>query len=198
MQPYFRPAIFMNKSKIFLFVIICTGLFSSLFAQNTATLSVLSGGNVQFNFLKYNDYLNGLVLNDATVLGISVTENGGPAINGFHIEVSTVEDQFYGGGIVPRTLPLNSVQVEAENLLGLPGGAENVYAAPTDLTQYTVSPPFNVNPTIMTHLPAVWADTDYTTHQITLTYTAGVTSGYLSEEEDMYIVNMYIDLVVDN
>ena len=179
--------------KVILLIPIFICFFGNAFAQPaSASMVLISGGNIQFIFQNLANYKNGITLTNQTIWGCTVVDLvPAPAVTGFHVEVAADGGaiEFTGNG--GRTLPLNVVQLRGSNVVGL-GAA--VYAAMSDL-------PNDAAPlTLMTYTPGVWADTDYTTHQFAVTYEAGIGNGDLlsmDEEPDYYTVTVYFDLMVD-
>ncbi len=156
------------------------------FAQewNYAHLSVIYGSPVPFNFMKINDYKNGIRIdgNTSTVLGITLVDsasNGSPTPIGFDL-------QFRAYNAPPgiesnsNTLPLNTLQIEASNNMGL-GTA--TYTGLQDLS--------NAWTTLVEYRPGVWSDLDWTTHQVNIQYECGIANNsLLSEQQGGYQVQV--------
>ena len=90
-------------------------------------LVVLSGGNVTFNFNSIAKYTNGIRIDNGTILGITLQDintdpvpTPGSTIDGFELYFSTTAANI--DGEAGTFLPLDKIQVEATNVLGLAGG----------------------------------------------------------------------------
>jgi hypothetical protein len=96
---------------------------------NSARISILSGGVIEFNFLNINDYKNGITLTNKTVLGISIcncdSEFGadpvaGSSITGWDLYFDT-DDAVIQGSNPANTLPLCFIEAEADVRAGMVG-----------------------------------------------------------------------------
>jgi len=102
---------------------------------NSARLSILSGGNVEFNFLNLNDYKDGKTLVNKTVLGISIcdcnSEFGADpiantSITGWELYFDTDDIEFVGTDPA-NVLPLCFIEAQATIRNGLAGITTNGY-----------------------------------------------------------------------
>ncbi len=96
---------------------------------NSARISVIAGGNLEFNFLSIQDYVTGITLTDKTILGISVcdcaSEFGadpvvGSTLSGWDLYFDTDDANFQGQNGA-NTIPLCVVEAVAAPQLGMAG-----------------------------------------------------------------------------
>jgi hypothetical protein len=96
---------------------------------NSARISLLTGGNLNFNFLNLNEYKNGITLENYTVLGITIcdcaSEMGadpvaGSTITGWDLYIDT-DEPFLTGSIPGNFIPLCFLEAEASTRNGLIG-----------------------------------------------------------------------------
>lgn len=101
---------------------------------NSARISILSGGSVDFNFLNIEDYKSGITLNNYTVLGITICNCNSSAgadpvagsnITGWDLYMDTDDTEFTGSDPV-NTLPLCFMEAEATIRSGMAGAGVNV------------------------------------------------------------------------
>ncbi len=160
----------MRKIGTFLIFILLLLAESGVFAQfkiledNSARISVLSGGNVPFVFNSINKYETGVTYTDWTRLGFTYVDSCLACAIGFELHVRAADTDLDGaitsddGG---NTIPFRVIQLQARNALGLPAGP-TVYSAPTELSGGDAI------------LFTTAVDTaDATTHQVFITYTIG-------------------------
>ena len=169
-------------------------LYSTLNAQeyNHARLSIIYGGSIPFNFKTIDNYQNGIRINEGTIIGISLADSNqvGATLEGFNLRFRSFNSQANIEGAV-HNLPLSTIQVEAQNNLGLPApnanylGLQSLTSSWVNLVEYTqnpISPPDFIN--------LNWAN-----HQIKLSYECGVSSSLLGEPSDYYSVEIEIELI---
>lgn len=139
---------------------------------NSARISILSGGNVEFNFLNLNDYKAGKTLTNKTVLGISICDCNSTAgadpiansgITGWDLYFDTDDTEFVGSDPA-NTLDLCFLEAQATIRNGLVGIITNGF----QVLDQEGSPPLplaseDVNPAIIA--AKVWS-----TDQLNITY----------------------------
>ena len=130
--------------------------------DNSARISVLSGGNVPFIFNSISTYASGITRTNWTRFGISYTDSIGSVGWELHFRAADVD----GDGAISSddgasTIPFNVLVLTASNALGLPAGP-TVYSAPTALS--------GIDALLVTTSEDT---TDATTHQIFITYACG-------------------------
>ncbi len=176
-------------------IIYCLFLWNNSSCQfNSARLSVIYGGNLPFNFNSIDDYKNGIQINNGTILGITMVDNNvlGATLEGFTLRFRSFNAQANIEGDV-FNLPLNSIQLEATNNIGLPPAATTIYTGLQDLTiawidlvQYTQNP---VTPPDFNNL-------DWANHQINISYECGIANGtLLGYPGDYYTVEIELELI---
>ena len=183
---------------IFLFVVFLTLTPDKATAQyNTARLTVLSGGNIPFNFNSIEKYENGIEITNGTLLGITIVDipsefvppfAPNSTLAGWSLEFQSFNGQttILGGGT--NTLDLNTIQVQATNQLGL---APTINATYTGYQDLSVAGNVLFSTTDAAHL-----NTDFSTHQINLTYQCGMANGsLLGETPDYYVVEIEVLLI---
>lgn len=141
---------------------------------NSARISILSGGNVEFNFLNLNDYKDGKTLTDKTVLGISICDCNSTAgadpvagsnITGWDLYFDTDDTEF--SGIDPaNSLPLCFIEAQAvprpgSGLVGLVSSGYQVLVNEGDPTTPLISEDV---------APATIADRLWTNDQLNISY----------------------------
>ncbi|PCH93917.1 MAG: hypothetical protein COB85_06245 [Bacteroidetes bacterium] len=144
----------------------CNGAFAQfkILEDNSARISVLSGGNVPFIFNSINKYASGVTYTNWTRLGLTYVDSCLACGIGFELYVRAADVD--GDGAITsddgaNTIPFNVIEMQVSNAVGLPAGP-TVYAGPTPLS--------NVDALLLTTA----VDTaDATTHQIFVTYTIG-------------------------
>ena len=130
--------------------------------DNSARISVLSGGNVPFIFNSLSNYSTGITRTNWTRFGISYTDSIGGVGWELHFRAADVD----GDGAISSddgasTIPFGVLVLTASNALGLPAGP-TVYSAPTALSAADAI------------LVTTAVDTsDAATHQIFITYSCG-------------------------
>lgn len=161
---------------------------------NYARLSVIYGGNLPFNFISIDDYKNGIRIDNGTVLGITLADSNqvGATLEGFTLRFRSFNAQANIEGDV-YNLPLNAIQIEATNNIGLPPAAATIYTglqdlaiAWVDLVQYTQNPV----------TPPDFNDLDWANHQINISYECGIGNGtLLGYPGDYYTVEIELELI---
>ena len=132
--------------------------------DNSARISVLSGGNVPFIFNSINKYSTGVTYTNWTRLGITYVDSCLACGTGFELHVRAADVD--GDGAITsddggNTIPFSIIELQASNAVGLPPGP-TVYSAPTPLSA------------ISAILLTTAVDTaDANTHQVFITYTIG-------------------------
>lgn len=185
----------MSEKTFFSGAIILAGLMLSLNVAgqdwNSARLSLLYGGSIPFNFNSIKAYSEGIEIEDGTILGITLTDNNvsGHDLEGFDLTFNTFNGQAAITGAV-YDLPLNVIQVKAENNLGLGSGTSFGYmdldVAPTMLFSYR-----NVS----------FSDLAWDTHQLSLSYacgkppSVGENGTLLGRPSDYYTVEIEVELI---
>ncbi len=182
------------KLRILFLFFFCLAFLSNKGQEyNYARLSVLYGGDIPFNFKSINTFKNGIRINNGTVLGITLVDSNQVAatLEGFILRFrsfnaqANIESNSYN-------LPLNTIQVEATNNLGLPAPNSN-YTGLQDLTtnwvnliQYTQNP---VSPPDFSNL-------NWTNHQINISYECGISNeSLLGKPPDYYTVEIEFELI---
>jgi hypothetical protein len=170
-----------------------TLLLNALHGQewNYARLSLIYGGNIPFNFNSIEKYVNGIEMENATILGITLADSGqaGHTLEGFDLNIRT----FNGAAVLKgdvHSLDLNRIRVKAENYIGLASGFSYGYqdlsAAWNTLFSYSETPFFNLS----------WDN-----HQVAVSYecgkplSAGGNGSLLGEPPDHYAVEIELELV---
>lgn len=172
-------------------------LVLSGFAQaqdwNTARLSVLSGGSIPFYFNTLDKYNNGIEITNGTVLGITISDLPteppifGSTLTGWQLDFNSYNGQTDLQGSGANTLPLNTIQLEATNNLGL---------NPADATYYGYKDLTVGGETLMETVHPAHLNCDWTTHQVNITYQAGMANGsLLGATADYYVVEIEIILI---
>lgn len=96
---------------------------------NSARISILSGGNLEFSFQNISDYENGVTLLNKTVIGISICDCSSEvgtdpiansSITGWDLYFDTDDNQLTGSNPA-NTLPLCFLEAEATIRSGLAG-----------------------------------------------------------------------------
>jgi hypothetical protein len=158
---------------------------------NTARISVLYGNNIPFNFNTLEKIKNGIEIVNGTQIGISLADSNVPAhdLTGFVLNFRSFNGQSEIRGDV-HSLPLNRIQVRAENALGLSSGVSFGYL---DLTA--------LGNTLFSYTNATWVDLDWLNYQLNISYECGKplseggNGSLLGEEPDYYNVEIELELV---
>jgi hypothetical protein len=171
-------------------------LFSIFFYQvsfsqefNFARLVLIYGGDIPFYFNSIDSYKDGIRIEDGTILGITMVDSvsNPPTVLGFDLRMRTFNGQSVIQGSGTNTLPLNTIEVEATNLIGLGAanytGLQSLSTSFVNLVEYTdlTAPPFN--------------NLDYPSHQVKISYECGVNSSLLGETSDYYQVLIEFELI---
>ncbi len=159
---------------------------------NYARLSIIYGGDIPFNFKTIDNYKNGIRIDEGTIIGITLVDSNqtGADLEGFDLRFRSFNAQANIEG-TNGNLPLSTIQVEANNNLGLPApyanytGLQSLSTSWINLVEYTQNP---VNPPDFNNLS--WA-----IHQIKISYECGVATSLLGAESDYYSVEIEIELV---
>lgn len=160
---------------------------------NQARLSVLYGNSISFNFRSIKNYSDGIRLDNATLLGITMADSNNVAatLEGFTLRFRSFNSQANIEGS-SGNLPLNTIQVEASNNMGLPApnafytGLQDLSIAWIDLVQYIQNP---VSPPDFNML-------DWANHQLSLSYECGIANGsLLGSSSDYYTVEIELELI---
>ncbi|MCB0395177.1 MAG: hypothetical protein KDD36_00905 [Flavobacteriales bacterium] len=176
-------------------VLLLTTFGLSAYAQdwNTARLSILSGGNIPFYFNTLDKYNSGIEVTNGTVLGINIADlpTDPPTPNstlvGWSLEFNSYNGATDLQGSGANTLPLNTIQLEATNNIGLD---------PADATYYGLKDLTVAGEVLMETTNAAHLNCDWTTHQVNITYQAGMANGsLLGETPDYYVVEIEIILI---
>lgn len=147
---------------------------------NSAALNIMKGANLEFNFQTISDYRDGITMNDATVLGVSicdcVSEGGGSpdpypgsTITGYSIYFDSDDAQF--NGMSGATLPLCILEASASVHQG--------YTV-NNITTSGIRRPLGAYPTGEGAIfqedsnPATISSRDWSTDQISIDYFMGV------------------------
>ena len=141
-------------------------------AQNYARLTMIEGAAINFNFNSIEKMKNGITLNDATIIGVTVPDSvGDPLTEVVHWEIqfkanngaATIEGESVG-----NSLPLNVLELKADDNLGLgtgPGSWIELDAGYQVLL--TTNDPNNIGLT----------NTGWTSKQIGISYRCGANAG---------------------
>jgi hypothetical protein len=145
---------------------------------NQARISIIAGGNIEFNFGNIQQYSSGLSLTNATILGITIcdcpSEGGGSAdpvanstLDGWELYFDT-DDANFTGQDPANTLPLCILEAEATPRVGMVG--VNFNGRQPLGVQPTTAMPLADESTVLPATPSrVW-----TTDQMFITYFCGV------------------------
>ena len=172
-------------------ILLCC-LFSSNEAEaqpwNTARLSVIEGGTVEFNFNSFNEYENGITSTNGTVLGITIANlAAGSALASWTLDFATDlgATDFTGPGT--NTLDLSTIQLTASENFGF-AGETVTFSGPLALTA--------ASQTLVSTSDTDLLNIDWTTHQVNITYDCGTTAGnnLLEETPGYYTVEIEFTL----
>lgn len=148
---------------------------------NSAALSILRGANLEFNFNTIDNYRNGIALNAATILGITICDctsevgvpsgdnYAGSTVDGYSIYFDT--DDANINGMSGSVLPLCMIEAEANIFQGF---------APNNITNSGTRVPLGAYPTAEGALfressaPATVTSRFWSTDQIAISYYVGV------------------------
>lgn len=141
-------------------------------AQNYARLTMVEGAAINFNFNSIEKMKNGITLNDATIIGVTVPDSVGDPLT----EVVRWEIQFkanngaanFDGESVGNSLPLNVLELKADDNVGLgiaPGSWVELDAAYQVL--FTTNDANNIGLT----------NTGWTNKQFGISYRCGANAG---------------------
>jgi len=175
--------------KLICFTLLVFGNLIALAQDNVARLTTIIGSRIEFNFNSLDDYNSGIRFEDATTIGVTMSEIAPAVLTGWHIDMQTFLGDASIDGSGGNTLPLNAIQVEASDANGNLAtatftGLQDLAVAPGALLMTTADP---------AHIPA-----DANTHQINLSYECGIANGsLLGEVADYYVVNVEIILIPD-
>jgi hypothetical protein len=156
---------------------------------NSARLSVLYGSSIPFNFNSMDKIRNGIEITSGTRLGISMADSTGHVLTGFVLNCRAFNNQAVIKGD-SYSLPLNRINIKAENLIGLETGFSHGYK---DLTSDWVPLFSYTNPT--------WTDLSWANNQLNISFQcgkvteAGENASLLGEEPDYYNVEIEFELV---
>ena len=180
--------LFFNNYMRFILLSFFFLLFSdvSIAQSNSARLVVLQGGRVSFNFIRLNQYVDGIELEDRTILGIEVTDLTASTLTGWRVEFQSVSGQTVINGENGNTLPLNYIEIRAENNLGLSPSTTTVFNDGTGDYQSLQSSGTSLIRTTDNAL----LNTNVSSHQIRLDYRCGEGRSLLGEESDYYTVEV--------
>ncbi|MDD3078839.1 MAG: hypothetical protein PHH37_07015 [Paludibacter sp.] len=160
-------------------------------AWNSARLSILSGGNIPFNFNSLERFKNGITITDGTKLGISLATNNitGHDLTGFILNFRSFNNQTVLQGD-SYTLPLSTIRVVAGNAIGLESGhSEGRQDLSADWTA------------LFTYENLSWTDLTWTNDQLNISYDCGISvsaggnGSLLGEEPDYYQVEIEFELI---
>jgi len=161
---------------------------------NSARLTVLYGSSIPFNFNSLAKIKDGIEITTGTHIGISMADSAkvGHTLEGFILNFRSFNGQANIKGDV-YTLPLNRIQVKAQNILGLGSGTTYGYK---DLTTGWV-PLF----TYSIVSPSPWVNLDWSNHQLNLSFQCGVpvsrggNGSLMGEGPDYYNVEIEFELM---
>ncbi len=183
----------MKRSGIVVLCLFYLSLTTSLFAQewNAARLSLIYGGDIPFNFNSIQKYREGIEIQDATILGITLADSSaaGHTLEGFDLNFRT----FNGETLIRAdagSLPLNRIRIKAESYLGLLTGISYGYI---DLS--------GVWSTLFSYTNSSFTNLSWDTDQVSLSFECGkpVSEGgngsLLGEEPGYYTIEVEIELV---
>jgi hypothetical protein len=158
---------------------------------NSARLVILYGGNAVFNFNSLEKIKNGIEINNATQIGISLADSNQPGhdLQGFDLQFRS-----FNGATEIRgeayALTLDRVRVKAENSLNLGAGISSGFVD-LDVGWQTLFSYTNI----------AFTDLSWDMHQLYLSYDCGipVSSGgngsLLGEPGDYYTIEIEVELV---
>lgn len=153
-------------------------------AWNSARLSVISGGNIEFYFNSLDKYENGVTYTNGTTLGISINDEApGSALASWTLDFTSNAGQTEFTGEGGNTLDLDRLELTPSNNLGLAAATFSGTLPLSTATQTLVS----------TALPALLT-TDWTTHQVNITYDMGTTTSLIEENPGFYTVEIEFTL----
>ncbi|MFZ5939730.1 MAG: hypothetical protein ACOYXB_04075 [Bacteroidota bacterium] len=169
-------------------------LISSLLSAqewNNARLTVIYGGSIPFNFNSIERFVNGIEIEEGTILGISLADSGqvGHDLEGFDLNFRSFNGELTIRGEA-NDIPLDRIRVKADNYLGLATGTSMGYQ---DLS--------NTWSTLFSYTNAAFTDLTWDMHQIVISYecgkpvAAGGNGSLLGEPPDYYHVEIEIELV---
>ena len=180
----------MLKTPLFFLTLLFLIHNSTVMGQdNTARLTTLIGSHIEFNFNTIDKYRNGIRITDGTTLGISMEDLTGGTLIGWHLDVQSFLSQptIDGGG--GNSLPLNVIQIEANDASGNLGtatfnGLQDLSIAPGNELMNTTDP---------AHIPA-----NANIHQVNLSYECGIGNGsLLGSTADYYTIEVEVILIPD-
>ncbi len=160
-------------------------IFSEIYSQNTTSrLTIESGGSLNFYFNSLSKYKNGIAFNDYTKLRIyynDTTNTGGAGIfPNWKLDVKANSPTIDGDA--GNTLNLNTIEIEASQLIGVAGTLAGIQA----LTNSDVS--------LITGADI----TDPGTATVFISYYCGqsltVTNNLLGKNPDYYVVDIIFTL----
>jgi hypothetical protein len=158
---------------------------------NTARLSLLYGSNIPFNFNSIQRYVDGIEIEDGTILGISMKSGNQPGheLDGFDIQIRSFNGAATIKGDV-HDLNLQSIRLKVENHIGLGAGVSLGYQ---ELSSTWTS--------MFTYYADLFTDLTWDQHQISVSYECGKpvseggTGSLLGEEPDYYSVEIEIEII---
>lgn len=161
---------------------------------NYARLVLIYGGDIPFNFSSLKSYKEGIVIEEGTILGVSLADSGqvGTSLSGFELQVRTFNGatEIMGDG---NSLDLDVIRIKAENYQGFgPGFTSEGYidlpAGSEILCSYT-------DP------DATFDELVWDMHQLVISYECGLplseggNGSLLGEPPDFYRVEIEIELI---
>jgi len=178
------------KSVIILAILLTA---SALNAQewNNARLTIIYGGSIPFNFNSIERYVNGIEIEEGTILGISLADSNqvGHDLEGFDLNFRSFNGELTIHGDA-NDLPLDRIRVRAENYLGLASGTSTGYQ---DLSSAWT--------TLFSYTDVAFTDLTWDLHQLVISYecgkpvAAGGNGSLLGAPPDYYRVEIEIELV---
>lgn len=188
--------LFQRLLKFWIVLVITLMLIPNIYSQewNSARITVLYGSSIPFNFNTLNKIKNGIEITTGTHIGISMADSAkvGHTLEGFLINFRSFNGQANIKGDA-YTLPLNRIQIKAENILGLGSGTTYGYKDLTTgwvpLFSYSIVP------------PTPWADLNWSSHQLNLSYQCGIpvsgggNGSLMGEGPDYYTVEIEFELM---
>ena len=186
---YSAHKIIKRISVIVLIFFVVPGCYSQ--EWNTARISVLNGGSIPITFNSLEKLKKGIEILSGTKFGITLGSNHivDHDLTGFVLNFRAFNSQANLRGDF-YTLPLNTIRVKAENVVGLESGNSLGYM---DLASDWTP--------LFTYENLIWTDLTWATHQLNISYECGKpeseggNGALLGENPDYYTVEIEFELI---